>query len=86
MSVADFLPAKRAPGRKNRRAWCRGKPGVPHTQTITVSSFTASYRHACGERAWRPGRWLCWHIYACAVCGKHIARVDPANCPDRQAA
>lgn len=85
MSLVDFLPARRAPGRKNRRAWCRGKVGVAHVVEVTIPSNAHAWKRGCSWSTWWPGRWFCDHIYACKNCGKHLATVMPEDCPMREA-
>lgn len=49
----DPDPARRAPGKKNTRRWCRGKPGVEHRRVIVLHS---PYGHKCGWR--ETGHWV----------------------------
>lgn len=85
MSLADYAPAKRAPGRKDTRLWCAGKVGRQHVVMIALDNFHASYMHQCGERSWWRGRYFCAHVYRCVTCGKNMSNVHPEQCPDRAA-
>lgn len=50
---ADPDPARRAPGKKNTRRWCRGKRGVEHRRAVVLHSW---YGHKCG---WvETGQWV----------------------------
>jgi hypothetical protein len=50
---ADPDPARKAPGKKDKRRWCRGKPGVEHRTAIVLHS---EHGHRCGWR--ETGRWV----------------------------
>jgi hypothetical protein len=72
--------ARRAPGRKNTRAWCKGKVGRPHTVQIVYPPN--AFRRSCSwadYASWRTGektmRWCCHHGEVCTVCGK-VLRVS----------
>jgi len=93
--AADPEPAKGAPGRKDTRSWCRGKPGVPHQPVIIIGKGDTG--HSCewvpendyrllrrGEDGWSVG-WLCWHREECSRCGRILRerwQVGAAECPD----
>lgn len=50
---ADPDPSRRAPGKKDKRRWCRGKPGVEHRRAVVLHS---PYGHKCG---WlNTGHWV----------------------------
>lgn len=83
-AAAAAEPDRRTPGRKDRRRWCRGKPGAEHVPELTVvSSFTP--RGQPGSCYWapryyarrgspplseQPVSWSCVHRETCAACGK----------------
>lgn len=86
----DPEPARRPPGRKNTRAWCKGKQGVGHVpQLVWHPVLWGLGDPSC---RWRPS-WLtpdgeyaaCWscnHREECARCGKVLrAGVLRSECP-----
>lgn len=63
-----------APARKDRRRWCKGRPGVDHVPRIVVVADRL-YVTACGwapKEIWRSAEvtWKCRHREECAICGK----------------
>lgn len=67
----------RAPGRKNTRAWCKGKVGRAHKPVIARSNYAGTW--PCHPRhGWRH----CWHIEQCTVCGKTLRHLTPDECPE----
>lgn len=66
--------------RKDTKHWCRGRKGVPHQPKVVKVPWSQKENATCSEyeTSWRH----CWHQIECAVCGKFIADVDPADCPD----
>jgi len=50
---ADPEPAKRGPGKKDTRRWCRGKLGVEHQVQVVLHAW---YGHGCGWR--ETGHWV----------------------------
>lgn len=82
---ADPEPARKAPGRKDTRRWCRGKPGVGHAPVLVFRPVLA--RLAC---AWRPdwpyehACWECYHQEECGRCGKVLRtswQLAAGECP-----
>lgn len=83
-------PDKRAPGRKDTRQWCKGKPGREHVpQIIRIHDgyrwrpceWTPRYDWRAiraGDNAWVL-KWTCGHIESCANCGKILR--DLGNIP-----
>jgi hypothetical protein len=72
--------------RKDRRRWCRGKPGVEHGERqLVLNSYAGWWSRDGGlpcRVAW-SGAWRCAHEEACSVCGKVLRRRLPtAECPD----
>lgn len=74
----DPEPAKRPPGRKDTRAWCRGKPGVEHVRRLVLhpSPFKRGKLDCGWAPSWRTpdgeygACWSCDHREECARCGK----------------
>lgn len=60
--------------RKDRKRWCKGKPGVEHVPEVVIPPN--AMRPECREYGMRtrdgePERWwACGHVLACANCGK----------------
>lgn len=70
---------KRAPGRKNTRRWCKGRPGREHTPEIAVPDNRLGLRDKCGWYDLRIGglttaSYYCQHVERCAACGKVLRR------------
>jgi hypothetical protein len=53
-SRTDPEPAKRAPGRKDTKRWCRGKEGVEHQVTVVLHKYASL--HGCGWS--KSGHWV----------------------------
>lgn len=54
------------PGKKNKKKWCRGKVGVPHTpEPMKV------------DRWWAKGKKPDWWELVCTSCGKRLAFYYP---------
>ena len=88
--AAEPGPAKRLPGRKNTRAWCKGKEGRPHVPVIVPRPLTR--RDACewtpgwdrDRRVWESAAWSCCHVEQCGECKKILRErweLDLAECP-----
>lgn len=81
------------PGRKDRRRWCRGKPGVEHVTTISIHEWRD--RSPCGWWTYytlhgsdhglriENTTWSCRHIEQCVACGKILRHLDDDECPDK---
>lgn len=80
----DPDPAKRPPGRKDTRTWCKGKQGRAHTPALIPDPWP--WRHGC---AWYPSwtvagtaNWSCQHREVCTACGKVLRhRISDSECP-----
>lgn len=82
--------------RKDRRRWCRGKPGVEHEPAVRLGSYGVSLERAskpwvgchwaisyCAGRVPRL-RWSCLHQIGCRNCGKALEWVvEFERCPQR---
>lgn len=81
-----YTPPKRSrrkySARKDTRKWCRGKPGIPHKPVIVKVPWGQQHGLKCKSTDVMVGWRHCWHQIECAVCGKFIADVDPADCPE----
>lgn len=79
-------PAKHAPGRKDRKHYCKPARGR-HTPVLTKRStfVTAECRWQVLWSA-RTGRWvtgwLCVHQEECSACGRFFRFVYGEDCPD----
>jgi hypothetical protein len=86
-------PAKRAPARKDTRAWCRGKAGVEHVPVIAVDHTAPHFGTSprCEWKAlwdWKADAyhvgWTCPHHEICDVCKKVLRdrwTVPSRECP-----
>lgn len=78
--------AKRAPGRKDRKRYCKPNRGA-HTPVMVKPSMFAGKQ--CGWRPdfqprtgeWVPD-WLCIHQEECSGCGRFFCFVRGEDCPD----
>lgn len=72
--------------KKDTVHWCRGRKGVPHQPQVVKVPWSRSMDLKCQPIINEPGAQVgwrhCWHQIECAVCGKFIKDVDPADCPD----
>jgi hypothetical protein len=87
----DDDPAKRGPGRKDTRNWCRGKTGVAHVPAIVFRSPMWNDQAVC---KWCPlysrgldVTWCCYHREECDRCGKILRDgetfdLGDGECPD----
>jgi hypothetical protein len=87
-------PAKKAPGRKDTRAWCRGKVGVEHVPVIAVDHTIPALKGGprCEWKAswdWKAQAyatwWYCPHHEVCGKCGKVLRErrdILSRECPD----
>jgi len=77
---ADDAPHRRA--RKDRRRWCRGKPGVAHTIEIRPCDPKWGYSvRVCGyPRYWRSPIWICVEQEFCTTCGKILRHSLDKDC------
>lgn len=76
---ASWNRPRHARARKNRRKWCRGKVGVPHTPVVV---FDVYWGRECHPLRWLdPVGWFCGHIVQCEVCGKKLEKVAHQDCP-----
>jgi hypothetical protein len=68
---------------KDRRRWCKGKPGVEHQLAVRLSAETRPLpgRPRCYRGEWWPEHWHCGHQRFCTVCGKVLQRGIEAECP-----
>lgn len=83
--------------RKDRKRWCRGKPGVEHEGAYGRLRNQWSYDQPCGWvvwsrdnwpwPAWRNGAccsyWRCCEQEYCAVCGKIVRNSLGDDCTTR---
>jgi hypothetical protein len=88
---APDMPRYRA--RKDRKRWCRGKPGVGHVPVVAMAELWRYWQTRDGtERSctWYParygradGKWdySCWHQERCATCGKILKARLGRDCP-----
>lgn len=85
-------PAKKAPARKDTRAWCRGKVGIEHIPVIVVDHSVPHFDRTdlrCKWRAYWDWKtegavvyWRCEHCEECINCGKVLrATVASRECP-----
>jgi hypothetical protein len=91
--VAAAPEEGRAPGRKDRRHWCRGKVGRRHRWEFTIPPNIGSWQPGCRPapdwwlrtRAFqlKPEPWWCSHRWVCAECGKQVDKRRNDVCPDR---
>ena len=71
--------------RKDRRRWCKGKPGREH---VLVVREPASPSWVCGPsrlfiRSEREAGWACYHQLVCERCSKVLMwRLPAGDCPD----
>ena len=77
---------KRAPGRKDTRAWCKGKAGREHQPEIVFCAPV--FRRATVTCEWAPRwfdgpvEWHCYHEEHCRSCGKVLrSSVGNSQCP-----
>ena len=82
----EMRPQRTAAMRKKAtKQWCRGKVGRAHVPQVVMGNWgivcqgdfrvdRATQTRVAGDR------WLCFHIVACSVCGKHLAY--NVQCPD----
>lgn len=74
---------KRAPGKKDTKRWCRGKPGVEHEVETRLERFVTPGE--CGwyisRRTGKPMWYRCYHEDVCSSCGKILLRTRK-QCPD----
>jgi hypothetical protein len=80
MDERETMPHR---AKKNRRRWCRGKPGndhAPHVVFKPYGSFTCKWVTII-RGSWQPGYWTCYHREECQLCGKVLN--DRVTCPDR---
>lgn len=84
--------AKRAPAKKDRKRWCRGKSGVPHDVRAVldprrvewvkrVRALDKPCEWVINRRTGKPGWYSCSHLVRCVNCGRVMDRVKE-NCPD----
>lgn len=85
-AAAAVEPEKRTPGRKNTRAWCRGKVGREHVPVVACRP-PALTSLAC---RWQPRYsddgvyWWCHHLEECSACGKVLRsgqKFGDSECP-----
>jgi hypothetical protein len=87
----DPHPSRRPPGRKDKRHWCRGKPGREHVPELAINQSGIYWGRQCG---WKPSwnvtgqdydvTWWCRHREVCANCGKILREawdVEITECP-----
>ncbi|MGH3966400.1 MAG: hypothetical protein ACRDRY_24670 [Pseudonocardiaceae bacterium] len=72
---------------RDRKRWCRGKPGVEHRPELRRSKSWDRYKqwHGAGCLWWPYGRlgWVCGHEIGCAECGRILTRrLHGSECPD----
>ena len=78
---APFNQPRKQRGRKDRKRWCRGKPGREHTPMLTHTGGP------CEPAArWRVqvfgSDWACHHVEVCEACGKRLRWLNDDECPD----
>ena len=87
-AAAITEPEQRAPGKKNTRAWCKGKPGTEHKPVIVFRPYTHGSCHVAQGwhlSIWPDEPWICAHREECSACGKILrnhGRLAGAECPD----
>lgn len=74
LAAAVTEPDNQPPGRKDTRAWCKGKPGRPHQRIIAEEGGQWACRWIVN---WDPAArrhdgavWTCHHREECKACGK----------------
>jgi hypothetical protein len=67
---------------KNRRRWCRGKPGVEHQPVMTKRGYHSDTDTTCRRCPWGLRDWWCYHVDQCATCGRVLRHYEGRECPD----
>lgn len=77
---------KPSPSKKDRRRWCRGKPGVEHDPRLVLPSGAGPGRPCRPAETWVADKqyldWSCDHAMVCARCQRIMWRGLGADCPD----
>lgn len=60
-------PKTKAPGKKDRKRWCRGKKGIEHKPQAR------RYNDVKGASSWSRD----WWVLVCTECGKELAQYWP---------
>lgn len=91
---ADPGPAKRPPGRKDTRQWCKGIEGRLHVREIIYDGRPSYHaRDGCvwapawsrRLRGWSGVAWDCFHVEQCTECKKILRKrheLELSECPD----
>lgn len=70
--------------RKDRKRWCRGKPGAEHVVEVRLTEWGPA--QLWGRKCWRipvrNGVWVCNHERVCVECGKILGTLRGRECPD----
>lgn len=83
---ANRANAERQPrARKDRKRWCRGKPGVKHQPSLVASrdGWLCHLPEAWHRQMWPGEDWVCWHREECTACGRVLRTGVAPECPDR---
>lgn len=87
VQAEELDPAKRAPGRKDRKHWCKSARG-PHTPVVElmqignrvpVCRWIVTWSRA--DQAFQPV-WSCAHQQVCSSCGRWFRYLVGDQCPD----
>lgn len=80
-------PEKRAPGRKDRKNYCKPNRGA-HAPVMVMRPFLSrpvscqwTLKWDCRDRCWVP-EWRCWHQEECGACGKVFRLMLGEDCPN----
>ena len=80
-----YAQAKRAPGKKDTKRWCKGKAGREHVIETVVDRRSQTRQPNCRETDYRwfsSDGWLCYHVQQCVNCGKISKHwLSRAECP-----
>ena len=91
-AMTDPEPAKRPPGKKETKRWCKGKVGREHVRGLVFSAWAvARGKERCGWasrwnihiRGYRL-TWACRHREVCVNCGRVFREpwdLAPEECP-----
>ena len=82
-------PTTRGGAKKDRKRWCKGKPGREHDYQVQVqpngwgSHGTPSSERRCQPHNWptRYDWWICKHAAICQNCGRQES-ITKQQCPE----
>lgn len=85
-SLKKQEPARRkSTSRKDRKRWCKGKPGREHDYQVQVRPNDWGMRRddPCRETTWTviPDWWICKHAAICQNCGRQES-ITKQQCPE----